>query len=88
MTFLSDAARQDKFGAFKVDPDSIKQVLPTDGLENTTQGKYFKGGWLLFPKVFTGIITFENDGLSICIPNQFSLSNYFFEKEAKFGPSL
>ena len=44
LTFLSDAARQDKFGAFKVDPDSIKQVLPRDSLENTTQGKYFKGG--------------------------------------------
>ena len=45
LTFLSDAARQDKFGAFKVDPDSIKQVLvATDGLESTTQGKYFKGG--------------------------------------------
>ena len=44
LTFLSDAARQDKFGAFKVDPDSIKQVLSTDGLESTTQGKYFKRG--------------------------------------------
>ena len=45
LTFLSDAARQDKFGAFKVDPDSIKQVLiPTDCLESTAQGKYFKGG--------------------------------------------
>ncbi|XP_066024495.1 fibroblast growth factor receptor 2-like isoform X2 [Pocillopora verrucosa] len=39
LTFLSDSARQDKFGAFKVDPDSIKQVLiPTDGLESTMQG--------------------------------------------------
>ena len=45
LTFLSDAARQDKFGAFKVDPDSLKQVMiPTDGLESTTQGKYYKGG--------------------------------------------
>ena len=44
LTFLSDSARQDKFGAFKVDPDSIKQVLiPTDGLESTMQGKYLKG---------------------------------------------
>ena len=44
LTFLSDAAKRDKFGAFKVDPDSIKQVLiPTDGLESTTQGKYYKG---------------------------------------------
>ena len=64
LTFLSDAARQDKFGAFKVDPGSIKQVLiPTDGLESATQGKYHKGGWVVFPKVFTGIISFENDGL-------------------------
>ena len=45
LTFLSDAARQDKFGAFKVDPSSIKQVLiSTDGLESATQGKYHKGG--------------------------------------------
>ena len=45
LTFLSDAARQDKFGAFKVDPGSIKQVLiPTDGLESTTQGKCHKRG--------------------------------------------
>ena len=44
LTFLSDAARQDKFGVFKVDPDSIKRVLiPTDGVERTTQGKYYKG---------------------------------------------
>ena len=43
LTFLSDATRQDKFGVFKVDPDSIEQVLiPTDGLESTTQGKYYK----------------------------------------------
>ena len=45
LTSLSDAARQDKFGVFKVDPGSIKQVLiPTDGLESSTQGKYYKGG--------------------------------------------
>ena len=45
LTFLSDSARQDKFEAFKVDPGSIKQVLiPTDGLESATQGKYYKGG--------------------------------------------
>ena len=44
LTFLSDAARQGKFRAFKVDPDSIEQVLiPTDGLESTTQGKYYRG---------------------------------------------
>ena len=64
LTFLSDAAKQDKFGAFKVNPGSIKQVLiPTDGLESTTQGKCYKGGSLVFPKAFTGIIPFENDGL-------------------------
>ena len=64
MTFLSDAVGQDKFGAFKVDPDSIKQVLmPTDGSESATQGKYYKGCWLVFPQVFTGTIAFENDGL-------------------------
>ena len=50
---LSDAARQDKFGGFKVNPDSIKQVLiptdgikqvliPTDGSESTTKGKLYK----------------------------------------------
>ncbi|XP_066024479.1 uncharacterized protein [Pocillopora verrucosa] len=36
---LSDAARQDKFRGFKVNPDSIKQVLIlTDGSESTTKG--------------------------------------------------
>ena len=42
LTFLSDAARQGKFGVFKVDPSSIKQVfIPTDhdGWESTTGGK-------------------------------------------------
>ena len=45
LTSLSDAARQNKFGVFKVDPGSIKEVLiPTDGLESSTQGKYYKAG--------------------------------------------
>ena len=45
LTSLSDTARQDKFGVFKVDPGSIKEVLiPTDGLESSTQGKYYKAG--------------------------------------------
>ena len=45
LTSLSDAARQDKFGVFKVDPGSIKEVLiPTDGLESSTKGKYYKAG--------------------------------------------
>ncbi|CAH3157690.1 unnamed protein product [Pocillopora meandrina] len=39
LTVLLDAARQDKFGGFKVDPESIKQVfVPTDGSESTTKG--------------------------------------------------
>ena len=43
LIFLSHAARQDKFGGFKVNPDSIKQVLiPTDGSESTTKGKFYK----------------------------------------------
>ena len=45
LTSLSDAARQDKFGVFEVDPGSIKEVLiPADGLESSTQGKYYKAG--------------------------------------------
>ena len=40
---LSHAARQDKFGGFKVNPDSIQQVsIPTDGSESTTKGKFCK----------------------------------------------
>ena len=74
LTSLSDAARQDKFGVFKVDPGSIKEVLiPTDGLESSTQGKYYKAGWLVFPKVFKGVILFENDGLFYL----YSESNFF-----------
>ena len=43
LTVLLDAARQDKFGGFKVDPESIKQVfIPTDGSESTTKGKFCK----------------------------------------------
>ena len=71
LTFLSDSARQEKFGAFKVDPDSIKQVLiPADGLESTTQGKYYNGVWMVFlnfPKVFKGINPFENDELFLYV---------------------
>ena len=41
LTSLKDAARQDKFGVFKVDPASIKQVsLPNGGSDSTTQGTY------------------------------------------------
>ena len=43
LTVLLDAARQDKFGGFKVDPESIKQVfIPTDGSESTLKGKFYK----------------------------------------------
>ena len=43
LTLLSDAAREDQFGGFKVNPDSVKQVLmPTDGSEGTTKGKNYK----------------------------------------------
>ena len=43
LTVLSDAARQDKFRGFKVNPDSIEQVLiPTDGSESTAKGKFYK----------------------------------------------
>ena len=89
LTSLSDAARQDKFGVFKVDPGSIKEVLiRTDGLESSTQGKYYKAGWLVFPKVFKGVILFENDGLFYLYSESNFLSNHFFEKEAKYGPTL
>ncbi|CAH3150434.1 unnamed protein product [Pocillopora meandrina] len=38
LTVLLDAARQEKFGGFKVDPESIKQVfITTDGSESTTK---------------------------------------------------
>ena len=43
LTLLSDAARQEQFGGFKVNPDSIELVLiPTDGSEDTTKGKSYK----------------------------------------------
>ena len=43
LTLLSDAARQDQFGGFKVNSDSIELVsIPTDGSESTTKGKYYK----------------------------------------------
>ena len=80
LTFLSEAARLDKFGAFKVDPGSIKQVfIPTDGLESTTQGKYYKGVDWSFQKCLQVSFLLKIMDFSICIPNQFSLSNHFFE---------
>ena len=41
LILLSDAARQDKFGGFKVNPESNKQVFtPSDGSESTREGKF------------------------------------------------
>ena len=43
LTVLLDAARQEKFGGFKVDPESIKQVfITTDGSESTTKSMFYK----------------------------------------------
>ena len=68
---LSDAARQDKFGGFKVNPDSIKQVLiPIDGSESTTKCKFYKDivQWL---HVFFRRWTVYN-----CIPYLFNSTTY------------
>ena len=68
LTVLLDAARQDKFGGFKVDPESIKQVfIATDGSESTTKGKFYKE--ILFLIVYA---YWSEDGLflivfSICL---------------------
>ena len=43
VTSLSDAAREDRFGDFKVDPDSIKEALTsTDGLGIAAKGTCYK----------------------------------------------
>ena len=43
VTSLSDAAREDRFGDFQVDPDSIKQVLTsTDGFGIAAKGTCYK----------------------------------------------
>ena len=43
LTLLSDAARQEQFGGFKVNPDSIELVsIPTDSSEKIAKGKYYK----------------------------------------------
>ena len=46
-----------------------------------------KGGEWSFQKCLQVSFLLKMMEFSICIPNQFS-TNYFFEKEAKFGPSL
>ena len=76
LTVLLDAARQDKFGGFKVDPESIKQVfIPTDGSESTTKGKFYKE--ILLLNVYTNS---SEDGLfSNCIPYLFNQTTQFCE---------
>ena len=49
----------------------MRQVLvPTDDLESTTEGKYNKGDWMVFitfQKCFTGIDSFEIDGVFLSV---------------------
>ena len=71
---LSDAARQDKFGGFKVNPDSIKQVsISTDGSESTTKGKFYK------EIVKCLHIFFRKRTFSNCIPYLFNSKTHFCE---------
>ena len=79
LTVLLDAARQDKFGGFKVDPESIKQVfIPTDGSESTTKGKFYKEILLLNVYAYS-----SEDGLflivfSICLIKKLSSASHIF----------
>ena len=79
LTVLLDAARQDKFGGFKVDPESIKQVfIPTDGSESTTKGKFYKEILLLNVYAYS-----SEDGLflivfSICLIKKLSSASHTF----------
>ena len=63
LTVLSDAARQDKFGGFKVDPESMKEVfIPKDGCESTTKGTFYK-------KIVQRLhVFFRKPTLSYCVP--------------------
>ena len=71
---LSDAARQEKFGVFKVNPDSIKQVsIPTDGSGSTTKGKFYK------EIVKCLHIFFRKRTFSNCIPYLFNSTTHFCE---------
>ena len=55
LTLLSDAARQDQFEGFKVNPDSIELVsIPTDGSESAKKGKYYK------EMLYVSTYSFEN----------------------------
>ena len=79
LTVLLVAARQDKFGGFKVDPESIKQVfIPTDGSERTTKGKFYKEILLLNVYAYS-----SKDGLflivfSICLIKKLSSASHIF----------
>ena len=74
LTVLLDVARQDKFGGFKVDPESIKQVfIATDGSESTTKGKFYKEILLLIVYAYS-----SEDGLCI---------QYLFNKKTQFCES-
>ena len=79
LTVLLDAARQDKFGGFKVDPESIKQVfIPTDGSERTTKGKFYKEILLLNVYAYSSedglfLIVFSN-----CLIKKLSSASHIF----------
>ena len=79
LTVLFDAAMEDKFGGFKVDPESIKQVfIATDGSESTTKGKFYKEILLLIVYAYS-----SEDGLflivfSICLIKKLSSASHIF----------
>ena len=79
LTVLLVAARRDKFGGFKVDPESIKQVfMPTDGSESTTKGKFYKAILLINVYAYS-----SEDGLflivfSICLIKKLSSASHIF----------
>ena len=70
LTLLSDAARQEQFGGFKVNPDSIELVsIPTDSSESTTKGKYYKK-IVICIHVFFRKLTFSNSTSYVCFIRQ------------------
>ena len=70
LTLLSDAARQDQFGGFKVNPDSIELVsIPTDSSESTTKGKYYTK-IVICLHVFFRKLTFSNSTPYVCFIRQ------------------
>ena len=79
LTVLLVAARRDKLGGFKVDPESIKQVfMPTDGSESTTKGKFYNAILLINVYAYS-----SEDGLflivfSICLIKKLSSASHIF----------